>query len=313
MPLPLLLAPIAESVVARLAATTLLDRVASLGILGAYLGHEQLKDSSNPFGSAPSGTKTTPVKFGSTPVPKTNTAPSVPVVPATPVAPSMAKILTPTLDDYLKSLNRQKANTQSLSTTLTTAGTAVKERNDALTQTAGASKFLVNQVEAKASLDEVSFALNAQSVVHAMIYETLDRNLSLISASLVASAQTAKVATDHAGTVASAPPVPDYSDKLERMAKSADSAKIVHEHAHTVRDIADLDGVVVARAAPMEIVAARNAAQAREKTDIINETFDDTDNPLSSFDLMPLLNFVGRGDTFDVSKTLSNVFKPDGV
>lgn len=309
-PLALALPPILEGI----SAAELLGISGAFGSVGlkAYLGYEYAKEKIG-FGSAPSGLNNTPVKFGSTPVSKSNTTPSVPVAPVTPVAPSMSKTLSPTLDDYLRSLNRQKSNTQSLSTALTTAGTVVKERNEALTQTAGASKFLVNQVEAKASLDEVSFAINAQSVVHAMIYETLDRNLSLISASLVASAQTAKVATDHTAKIASAPAVPDYSDKLERMAKSADSAKIVHEHAHTVRDIADLDGVVVARAAPMEIIAARNAAHAREKTDIINETFDDIDNPLSGLDLMPLLNFVGRGDTFDVSKTLSNIFKPDGV
>lgn len=261
--------------------------IGSLGVLSAvglkaYLGYEYLNENTSLFGSAPSGLNPIPVKFGTKPVSKTTTTPTAPVVPATPVAPSMSKTLSPTLDDYLRSLNRQKANTQSLATTLTTAGTVVKERNDALTQTAGASKFLVNQVEAKASLDEVSFALNAQSVVYAMIYETLDRNLSLISASLVASAQTAKVATDQAKTNASA--LVTISDRLEPFEDN-------QIHHRTIASPIPMDSVSArTSASPRELAHARDFAFSRGEADtnsIGATTFEQVEELFSDMDLTP--------------------------
>lgn len=298
-PIALAIPPILEG----LSAVEALGVAGAVGAFGlrAYLGYEHFKDSPNPFGSTPSGNNDVRVVFGAPPVLKTSSAPVSPSSPVVvPSAPSMANVLSPSLDDYLRSFERQKATTQTLASSLSSAGTAVKERNDVLAQTAGVSPFLVNQVEGKAALDEIGFAVNAQSVVHAMIYETLDRNLSLISASLVALAQAVNVAPASSAQAQNAL-TPDYSVHLEKMAAAADSAKVVHDHAQTVRDIHDLDGVVVARMAPMEATAVKHVTEARTATDVNS---DDYTNDLPSLpDLLPLLQFSGRESIFNPNFT----------
>lgn len=277
--------------------------------------------------------------------------------------------------------------------------TAEKE---ALKQSFPDSPLLQNQITLAQSSDAIVDAINANSIVTATVFGTLDANLSAISASLIAISSTLieisdnykeeiekaedlpyidsdtfydlleksgmshlqayelkneelamvdnlskgghtyseikqaiqafrnsvvpsdkliKVGSSAAGVTSPSPidvttgepisntPFPDF----EPLMAWATSAKVVSDYMGTPKSISDLDGNLVAETSPMEVQAIKNASDARHKTDINNETFDDTDNPLSSFDLMPLLNFVGRGDTFDVSKTLSNVFKPDGV
>lgn len=100
------------------------------------------------------------------------------------------------------------------------------------------------------------------------------------------------------GVVAPAvPAVPDYTVHMEKLAAAAVSSKVVSDHAHTVRDIHDLDGAVVARMAPMEATAAKNITGARTATDVNS---DDYTNDLPPFpDLFPVLQFSGRGATFD--------------
>jgi len=415
--MPLALA-LAKAVMTSVKNSSSFDKLVAPAILGSYFAWDNKDKISNPFGSAPSGLNTVNVPFG--------TAPIAPASYASP--PTSSSVLQKSFEDFKKSLDHQQTSTMTLSEALALVGDSTQAKNDILSQSSGNSKFLTNQVEAKASLDEVSFSLNTQNIIHSMIYETLDRNLSMISSSLAVSAASTSLSHDlnnssdlpyvdmdtfyskltqsnpameayrlsNAVTVENeiisdmsvrdytypeikkavtdfraryftpaeissvntaiagisapsvvntvsvpapvvnvsvpaqvapvvnvasvapvvnveAPVIPDYTSQMERIALRADSAKKVDDHAHTVRDVKDLDGDIIARAAPMEIKAIREAAQAREKTDIINETFEDLDNPLGSLGLMPLLNFVGRGDTFDVSKPISNLFMPEGL
>lgn len=293
--LPFLI-PVAEAVAVRLGSMAVVDKIAlgAIGALGSFMGYEKTTENlSNPFGSAPSGKNNVPVTFPiKRPVPIVSPSVTVPSFDVKSIAP----VLSPSLYSYDDSLARQTMTTQTLSNVLSLRGEAVKDRNDTLAQIAGASKFLGNQVESKASLDEISFAVNAQSLVHAMIYETLERNLSLIATALTAGVQVANIGNN----IASVPSVvPDYSVHLEKMALTAVSAKVVHDHAQTVRDIHDLDGAVVARMAPMEAVATKAITGARTSTDINS---DDYSGDLPSFpDLFPVLNFSGRSPSFDPS------------
>lgn len=89
----------------------------------------------------------------------------------------------------------------------------------------------------------------------------------------------------------------DLAPDIAKMAETAVSAKVVHDHAQTVRDIHDLDGAIVARMAPMEATAVKDATRARTQTDVNS---DDYSEDLPTFpDLFPLLNFAGRGDVFN--------------
>lgn len=438
-----------------LALPAIIEAVGDVGALAyasllAYVGYEKVSSSVS-FGSAPSGKNPIPVVFPT--VKKT-----APVVGSKPSS-ALSNALKPVVSAASDSVIRQKESSVSASAALDEFAKRVNEKNSSLSSTAGNSKFLQQQVESKSSLDQVAFAVNSQSVVLAMIYESLERNLSLMAAASVANAKlndltsgqvdssddlpyvdsgsfydllsqsnpdmdsyrlsqakvleneivsggvlrgvsysdikkdvdsfrstyffaselapvrsaTAGISTSTisssvpsvtvsvpaqaapvvnvasvapvvnvspAVNVASAAPVvnvasavpditvnvpaqaapvvnvdiPDYSDKLERMASAADSAKIVSEHAHTVRDIHDLDGNVIASVAPMVLSSIKEASIAREKTDVINLEFDDTDLP-SIPDIFPLLQFSGRKDIYNPSFALSstNPFMPKNM
>jgi len=97
---------------------------------------------------------------------------------------------------------------------------------------------------------------------------------------------------------------------LATIAEASISAKVVTDHAQTVRDIHDLDGAIVARMAPMEATAVKEATGARTSTDVNSDDY--TDDLPSISDLFPLLKFAGRGDVFDKnSPSPSNVFSHD--
>lgn len=274
MPLPLVLVPLVEYAVANVART-------SLTVLGssllAYYGYDSVQSVPKLFGSAPSGTNTTRVTF-----PTKKPAPVAPVAPTTPANPSIVNALSPALSSHSASQTREKNNTVALSSALASAGNAVKERNNTLTQTAGASKFLVNQVEGKAAIDEVSFAINAQSVVQAMIYETLDRNLSLISAALVASAQVSQYGVDQAKTNASA--LVTISDRLEPFEDN-------QIHHRTIASPIPMDSVTArTSASPRELAHARDFALSRGEADtnsIGATTLEQVEELFSDMDLTP--------------------------
>ena len=107
-------------------------------------------------------------------------------------------------------------------------------------------------------------------------------------------------------------PAVDYSAHLKAMADYARSALVVSDHAQTVQTILDLDFKPVASMSPMQLEAIHNATRAKTSTDINNHEFDDEDIPSLS-DLMPTLNFHGRGEIFDTRQELlinSNPFMP---
>lgn len=279
---------VAEAVASRLAQTAIIDRIGlgAIGAIGTYLGYEKLTENlSNPFGSAPSGTNNKPVTLPMvrpvTPTPSTVLTP--------PAVPSVKPAVQPTIDEYIKSHIRQADTTKTLSDALVTGGSAVKARNDALAQSAGASKFLGNQVESKASLDEIGFAVNAQSVVHAMIYETLERNLSLIATALTAGVQVANVSAGQATTHAKA--LTTISDRLEPFEDN-------QIHRRTVAPPIGLETVHGRTAvSPREASHAKDFVLAREKADINSigaEHVNEIEDVLGNLDVdsFKLMNFI---------------------
>ncbi|MDP3466023.1 MAG: hypothetical protein Q8R86_09675 [Sulfuricurvum sp.] len=290
MPLPLLLAPLAGTIVARLAQIAIIDRIGlgAAGALGTYLGYEKLTENlSNPFGSAPSGLKNVPVSL-----PTKRPAPAVTspaMAPSVPTTKSIAPVMAPSLDYYGKSQVREKEGTKTLADAFIAGGTAVKARNDALAESAGASRFLTNQVEAKASLDEVSFAVNAQTMVQAMIYETLERNLSLIATAITAGIQVANVGAEQ--TAVNARAMEKVSDRLEPFADN-------QIHRRTVTAPLSLETVLGQTAvSPRDAALAKDFALAREKADV---------NSIGATHAREIEDVV-MGSDFDVMKFLKYI------
>lgn len=111
-----------------------------------------------------------------------------------------------------------------------------------------------------------------------------------------------------------APSVPDYSSYLERIAKSADSAKVVSDYIAIPRDLTDINGNGTVRVAPMELVAMKDFALAKGEADtnslapadldIVDSLFDDMD---ISSDM--LKNYV----RFDAILNKASEFAENGV
>lgn len=283
-----------------------------LTALAGYLGYETFKEHSFPLPTinAPSGNNTVsstlPTSRPSpTVIPPSSTTPKTSEIP---FAPSMKDVLSVPLDFHAQSVERQDIATSQAVSSLETRALELKEKNQELSNSASGT-FLNTQVQAKASLDEVGFAINAQTVVQAMIYETLDRNLTLIAGSLAALAQVGNVAP-----TANAQAVPDYSMPLDKLAQWATSAKVVSDHAQTEQDIRDLDGNLVARSAPMSMSATYQATKARTATDVNSQEFDLSDfNPISSLGLS-ILPFVGQSSIYNHDWTDSgNPFSPKSI
>lgn len=82
------------------------------------------------------------------------------------------------------------------------------------------------------------------------------------------------------------------------VSKWAEKAEVREAFLTTAVDAKDLDGNIVMKAvAPMTLTAIKDATIAREKTDTINFTVDESDFP--SFDSFPVLPFVGREHIFN--------------
>lgn len=82
------------------------------------------------------------------------------------------------------------------------------------------------------------------------------------------------------------------------VSKWAEKAEVREAFLTTAVDAKDLDGNIVMKAvAPMTLTAIKDATIAREKTDTINFTVDESDFP--SFDSLPVLPFVGREHIFN--------------
>lgn len=266
LPLALAIPPLLEGLTAA-------EIVGAAGIVGglglkAYLGFETVKTK---FGSAPTGLNSVPVTF---PKKKPASVPVAPVVPAVPTA------VAPALDAYSNSQERQKANTRKMADAMSAAGSTVAARNAELADSAAKSKFLTNQVASKAALDDVSFAINAQSVVMATIYETLDRNLSLISSSLVALAEASSISAEKA--FASVDALSTISDRLEPFQDN-------QEFARTELPVLGLETVgEVSVAAPRVLAHARDFEMARDLADsnsIAGEHISEFDDILEDVDI----------------------------
>lgn len=80
----------------------------------------------------------------------------------------------------------------------------------------------------------------------------------------------------------------------------AASAKPLVDFKLSPQKFNDLDGNFVAEASPAELEAIKHASDARHKTDINNQEFEDDDfnNP---FDLIPTIPFIGRESVFDTT------------
>jgi len=100
-------------------------------------------------------------------------------------------------------------------------------------------------------------------------------------------------------------------DAVAPIAGWAESAKVREDYLSTPIAVKDLDGnVIAANTAPMAVTVAKDAAIAREKTDIINLEFDSVDMP-DMLDVFPLLNFFGRESVYSPSPLPSlNPFSP---
>lgn len=98
--------------------------------------------------------------------------------------------------------------------------------------------------------------------------------------------------TDHAtaGALAS------LASSLAPIRDWAELAKERETYLQTPVIVRDLDGNAIAEAKPMELATSKDAAIAREKTDINNEEFDESMFP-SLF--LPVLPFIGSSDIFN--------------
>ena len=129
--------------------------------------------------------------------------------------------------------------------------------------------FLQNMALSKASIDEIAFAINAQTAVYAMIYNTLETHLSILSgvalqSLFIQNAEPARTA-ESSKTLGYAPI--DYTQYYERIASHADSAKEVADHQRTARPIFDVNGVQVTQAKPMEVATMKDVALAKGEAD----------------------------------------------
>lgn len=158
----------------------------------------------------------------------------------------------------------------------------------------------VSLVQAKADSTENT---KAQTDYYKTATEaTKAKEVSASSASASYGANTDLVTANALASLASS-----LAPSLATIADASISAKVVTDHAQTVKDIHDLDGAIVARMAPMEATAVHEATRARTATDVNSDDYSD-DLP-SIPDLFPLLKFAGRGDVFDKnSSSPSNVF-----
>lgn len=148
--------------------------------VAAYLGYEYLSGGENQppvmNTSAPSGKK------------------SVAVPPST--RPSVSTPLKPAIDEHKKSLEKSQQNFKSAKANIEKASSERSSYNFDLQSPFVGSPLLSNQIELKSTLDEISFAINAQSSVLAMLVESLDRNFALVNASVLTMAQNSKVLAD---------------------------------------------------------------------------------------------------------------------
>ena len=293
------------------------NKVVGAGILGAYFGWEN-KDKIMPSFGAPSGTHNVPLTLPTTkPVSGagfvlSGNAPAVPSI--IPKNPSLSPVFDPAFEAFRQSKLHGEITSADSYTALRTKADAVNAKNTTLAQTAGVSPFLANMVESKSSIDEVAFAINAQSVIHAMTLESLERNLGLLSSALIGIAGLKSMEYEHTETIANStalisksPAVPDYNIHLEKMAAHAVSAKVVTDHAQTSRAIHDLDGDHVVTMAPMAITAVHEATKARTATDVNSEEFSPDMIPDVSLLVLP---FVGSSGIYNPNyvSPLSNPF-----
>lgn len=241
----------------------------ALGALGAFLGNEAVNSDWFPSfpTSAPVGNKDGVYLPVAKPVP----APAPVNKPY--LNPSLAPILSPSITNHKDSVSKQREAISSNTSDLTSVSADVQALNTSQLTKAGTSTFLQNMVHSKTSMDEVAFAVNAQSVIHAMTFATLDRNLEVIASALVALAQIGSVApTENArSTVVNIPPVPapiDYTQYYEKMASHADSAKVLTDHAQTEKEVLDIHGVSLGFVKPIDLVTMKDGALALEKADV---------------------------------------------
>lgn len=167
---------------------------------------------------------------------------------------------------------------------------AIDAQNLAQLEKAGSGVFLQNMALSKASIDEISFAINAQSAVFAMIYNTLETHLSILSGVALQSLvldNTAPARTAEGTKIVSYPPI-DYTKYYERIASHADSAKDVADYQRTVRSITDVYGNEIVNAKPMEVVAMKDVALAKGEADTNSLGSADLDFVSSLFDDMDL-------------------------
>lgn len=282
MPLPLVLAAIP-------AITGLTwAEIGGASVLTALTGlvTDAYKDKPFPSPSfgAPSGLNNVPLTLPTTkPVSGdgfvlSGNAPAVPSI--IPKNPSLSPVFDPALEAFRQSKLHGEVTSADSFSALRTKASAVNVQNSTLAQTAGVSPFLVNQVEAKASIDEVAFAINAQTIVHAMTYESLERNLGLLSAALVGIAGLKSMEYEH----------------TENMGHASVSAKVVTDHAQKKKDILDLDDNFVTHVSPMVVQASYYATKARTATETNSEEFDESMFPELS---LPILPFIGSSDIFN--------------
>lgn len=78
----------------------------------------------------------------------------------------------------------------------------------------------------------------------------------------------------------------------------ANSAKIVSDYMGTPTSTTDADGLNPISATPMELQSIKNASDARHKTDLNNDEYDENDFP-SLGDLIPMPLFIGRDTIFN--------------
>jgi hypothetical protein len=206
---------------------------------------------------------------------------NVPAVPSIiPKNPSITKALDPAFEAFKYSKLHGEITSADSYSALKTKADAVNVKNAELATVAGASPFLANMVESKSSIDEVAFAINAQSVIHAMTLESLERNLGMLSSALIGIAGLKSMEYEH----------------TESMGAHAVSAKVVTDHAQTKKDILDLDDQFVTHVSPMVAQASYHATKARTATDVNSEEF--------SLDMIPdvslmILPFVGQSGIYE--------------
>jgi hypothetical protein len=289
---------ISSSVMSHLARSTNFENFGFAALTSAYLGYEFQDDIKKTFSiSAPSGLGDVPVTL---PVKKPSHSLPVSSPSSSPAAPSLAGVLSPALSSYGKSVSETNKAVSTGASAISQSITEKEAANEELLGLADDGLLFRNQVEMKIAMDEVAFALNSQSVVHSMIYETLDRNLSLLNATLLTIAQNAKVTTDAKVKEVNLPVI-DYTQYYERIAAHADVAKVREEFLTSETSITDLDGVTLAQVKPMELEAIKNASVAREKTDINSQEFDETDFNFPS--TLSVLPFLGQSDIYSPNHT----------